>query len=226
MFLPDGVLTAAHLFTLERLRRLPGGLLVIVAAPSLPDLKAVREFADAFYWKALAGYDFSAYAIVLREIAKRSSGADLFIMNDSVFGPFYDVQPLLDRSPAWDLTGFTASWLFENHLQSYAFFMRTVTEDRIGAFGSAIPFSLACDQYRHVINLQETRFARLATRKLSVGAMWYADPSGPYDPTLFLPFELIAMRFPFLKKSLTGRLHHFQNKRSVEALLEAQGHPR
>ena len=53
-------------------------------------------------------------------------------MNDSVFGPFVPLRPVLDNS-RWDLTGFTASGELTNHVQSYAFCLRGVTPARVAA---------------------------------------------------------------------------------------------
>lgn len=221
LYLPDGRLTAAHLYTLRKLRELPGGLLVICAAPHPRDVPDdLLGIADALYWKGLSGYDFSAYSIALRGVAEGSPGADLFVMNDSVLGPFGEVEPFLARAP-WELTGFTATSMGENHLQSYAFLLRDVTPRRIDAFGSAMPRRAAFNRYRDVINLQETRFARLASRRMQVGAFWYAD----VDPTLVAATALVADGFPFLKRSLLGRYGDFQDPEALRRILAAHGHP-
>lgn len=224
-YLPNGELTAGHLFTLEQLRRLEGGLLVICATPRPTDVPAeLKRMADALYWKGLSGYDFSAYSIALRAIAARSPGADVFVMNDSVLGPLVDPAPMLDRAP-WDLTGFTASSAIENHLQSYAFLLRGVTGERIAAFGSALPERIAFDRFRDVVNLQETRFARLAARRMSVGAFWYADAGRAGDPSLAAAASLLDAGLPFLKKSLLGHYAAFQDEAGLRARLAAFGHP-
>ncbi|MBO9622437.1 MAG: hypothetical protein J7500_06975 [Sphingomonas sp.] len=224
LYLPDGQLTPAHRFTLKQLRALPGGLLAIAAAPRAEDLAVLEGSADALYWKGLRGFDFSAYSLALAEVAGRSPGADLLVMNDSVLGPFGDIEAAIARSP-WDLTGFTASWLFENHLQSYAFHLREVTPERIRAFGSAIPQRVSLDSYRNVINVQETRFARLAARRMRVGAMWYAKGPALHDPSLQCALDLAEAGFPFVKRSLLGRYSHFQDREAIEALLASHGHP-
>jgi len=224
-YLPDARLSPGHLFTIERLRRLDGGLLVICATPGPADVpEELRSMADALYWKGLSGYDFSAYAIALRAIAAHSPGADAFVMNDSVLGPLVDPKPMLDRAP-WDLTAFTASSAVENHLQSYAFLLRGVTGERIAAFGSALPERFAYDRFRDVVNLQETRFARLAARHMSVGAFFYADAASLGDPSLAAAATLLEAGLPFLKKSLLGHYAGFQDEARLRAMLAAHGHP-
>jgi len=224
-YLPDARLTPGHLFTIERLRRLEGGLLVVCATPRPADVpEELLALADALYWKGLSGYDFSAYAIALGAIAARSPGADVFVMNDSVLGPLADPKPMLDRAP-WDLTAFTASSALENHLQSYAFLLRDVTPGRIAAFGSALSERIAYDRFRDVVNLQETRFARLAARHMSVGAFWYADAARVGDPSLAGAAALLDAGSPFLKKSLLGHYAGFQDEALLREMLAARGHP-
>lgn len=222
IYLPEGGLTPAHLFTLERLRASGRRLLVICAAPTPDAVPAgLADRIDALIWKGLRGYDFSAYAIALRAIARASPGADLFVMNDSVLGPFGDVESLFDEAP-WALTGFTASGAMENHLQSYAFRLRTVTREAVDALAGAMPEERACDRYRDVINLQETVFARLAARRMSVGAFFYAAGG---DASLYAAQRLLDQGFPFLKRSLIGRYAGFQDEAALRAFLAARGHP-
>ena len=75
---------------------------------------------------------------------------------------------------------------------------------------------------RDVINLQETRFARLAARRMSVGAFFYAAGG---DASLHAAQRLLGESFPFLKRSLIGRYAGLQNEAALRAFLAAQGHP-
>jgi lipopolysaccharide biosynthesis protein len=225
IFAPEGGLAPRHRYTLDRLRGLSGGLLVVYASPEVASIPPeLEDNCDALYWKALGGFDFSAYALALKAVAHQSPGADLFLMNDSVVGPLDDLEPTLTGA-AWDLTGFTATYLLENHLQSYAFILKNVTSERIMAFGAAIPKRWAYDRYRDVVNLQETRFARFAARHMSVGSLWYAGPSAPYNPTLSLAPDLVEAGFPFVKRSLVDRLDRLEDGHRLTTLLAAAGHP-
>ena len=96
VYTPDGSLSAAHRYTLDRLRSLAGGVAVICATGERGKVPAeLNGLADAVYWKGLGGYDFSAYGLAVREIAARSPGADLLLLNDSVLGPFGDLDAQL-----------------------------------------------------------------------------------------------------------------------------------
>ena len=127
----DGVLGDVQRFSLERLRDQGFAVLVVqaAAAPGLVDAGLLR-YADALYWKGLAGYDFSAYTLGLEAIARHSPDADPLVLDDSVFGPFADQRPMLQSTP-WELTGFTASGKSENHMQSCAFLLKNLTPQRL-----------------------------------------------------------------------------------------------
>ncbi len=100
--LPEGrKLDAAHRYTLARLAESDAGLLIVCAAPSQADIPTeLRDAADAMFWKALNGFDFSAYAIALHAVAKANPGADMLVLNDSTYGPFDLIRPVPIRSIA------------------------------------------------------------------------------------------------------------------------------
>lgn len=202
IYAPDGVLTPAHRFTLDRLSRAQAGLLVVFASAS-PDAVPAElvGMADALYWKALPGFDFSGYAIGLHAIAEHSPGADAFVMNDSVYGPFVDADTLWSCA-RWDLTGFTGSGNIENHIQSYAFILRDVSVPRMAGLQRVFCKETCYDTYEDVVFCQESLFARTAAKTMTVGALWYADYSTCADISVYAAGTLIADHFPFVKRSL------------------------
>lgn len=110
IYAPDGKLSTAHHFILSRLRDLGFAILVVCAAPepgSVPHEH--HSFCDALFWKGLGGYDFSAYALALWQVSRHSPGIDVFVLNDSVYGPFSDPRGAFRQAP-WDLTGFRYSF--------------------------------------------------------------------------------------------------------------------
>lgn len=225
VYLPDGGLTAAHRFTLARLRQTDAGLCVICAAPTLADVPdELRHIADALYWKALPGFDFSAYALALHEIAQRSPGADLLVLNDSVFGPFVPVDTLWSAM-RWELTGFTASAQLQNHIQSYAFHLKNVDGRTAQELRTVLPRRFAFDDYRGAVYGQESRFATVAARSMSVGALWYADGIRCGDPSILAALPLVQAGFPFLKRSLLTKNAHAADRNEIRYILRAFGHP-
>lgn len=225
LFSPDGAFGDHHRFALERLRDSGHRLMIVCAAPTPSQIPVeVSAYADALYWKDLSGYDFSAYSAALREISRKSPHANVLVINDSVYGPFTDVSNDLAHAP-WELTGFTATSQVENHIQSYAFVLQDVTPARMRSLATVMFPWRALSNPHDVIQVQETRFARVASRSLRVGAFWFAEKEKVLDPTLFRPIELIAAGFPFLKRSLTGKHQTLQDVEQIRELLFSLGHP-
>lgn len=224
-YCPDGVLTPAHRFTLARLRALKLALLVVFASREPSQLPPeLAPLCDGLYWKALPGYDFSAYTLALTEIAARSPGADVMLLNDSVLGPFADLDALMTRAP-WQLSGLTANWQLQNHIQSYAFILRGLTPEVLRALRPVFFRRVALNAGHDVVLCQETRLARVAARSMSVGAFWYSGNISLPDPALMRPLQLLDAGFPFLKRSLLGKCSHLIARDAVLAAIGRFGHP-
>ncbi len=224
MYLPDGRLQPAHHFTLQHLRSLNRPICAMAAAPSPTMLDpALPALVDALYWKALPGYDFSAYHLLLGELHHHSADTPVLLLNDSVWGPFTQLDTLLCDQP-WDVTGLTASARVENHLQSYCLSFRALGIEVMQALHDLFPAGRCMRSRIEVILGQETRWSRLLAQRVSVGSRWFhADPQG--DPTLDLPFELLRQGMPFLKRSLRGRYAQHQSGQAVLEALARHGHP-
>jgi hypothetical protein len=222
VYAPSGSLSESQRFTFRKLKETKRGLCVICAAPLASSVPDELADADALYWKHMRGYDFSAYRIGLELVAKHSSGSDVLFLNDSVLGPFSDLDLLLASSP-WEMTGFTASASRENHIQSYAFHVRDVSSRRLRELQTIVPGTIALDTYDAVITCQETRMARIAARSMSVGSLWFCGDGN--SPPLSRALDLLERGFPFIKKSLLDKSAHFQDVREVRARLRSFGHP-
>lgn len=226
IYLVNGQLTTAQRFTLERLATEDAGLMLICACPNNdPVLDELKPLCDALYWKSERGWDYSAYALGISELGRLSPGADVLVMNDSVFGPFRPLTPFMDAAP-WRITGFTGNALEENHVQSYAFIVKNIGEDVVRALEPAMSTAWSYNTGKAVILLQETRMTRMAARHLTVGAFWYGDDQKKKDLSLFYPKELLQSGFPFFKRSLLGKFAtHFQQPEEMKVLLTSWGHP-
>ena len=226
IFAPAGVLQPHHEFTLERLRRLDAGLCVVVASPVSGDVaRQLEGRCDALVWKGLGGYDFSGYALALDAIAAASPGADVLVMNDSVFGPFADLEAFFDLA-RWELTGFTASdGAGVDHIQSYAFMLRQVTPERMDSLRRIFPRRRAFNAAWPTIVCRELQFAREASKAMTVGAFWYGRTAAVRDPSQGRAIELFAAGFPFLKRSLLSKARDFGYEEAVRTLLQRHGHP-
>ena len=222
----NGQLTASHRFTLDRLSREDASLMVICACPeNSPVLDDLKLVCNAVYWKAENGWDFSAYAVALSELARLSSGADVLVMNDSVLGPFRPLVPFLKKAP-WRLTGFTGNADVENHLQSYAFIIKSIDVDLMQALSPVISTEWSYDSAGPVILLQETRLASVAHRHVSVGSYFFTDGSRYEDLCLNCPEQLLEAGFPLLKRSLFGKFAgSFQDPTAMHSLIQKLNHP-
>ena len=223
-YLPQGSLLPHHRYTLKKLHEQNLPVLLVCAVPSPVVSKEFIDYSDALILKGLSGYDFSAYSIGINHIASNSPGSDVLVMNDSVYGPFSDINISFDSAP-WDLTGFSSSTVVENHLQSYAFILRNLTPKLINMLG--MPFSrFGCfDDYRSVILNQETRFASVASKKISVGSFWHDKSGMKMDISLHCALQLNSMNFPFLKRSLLGKKIGMQPLEKIKDILLSHGHP-
>lgn len=226
IYLTDGQLNAGHRFTLDRLASEDAGLMVICACPQNHEvLEELRPLCDALYWKEESGWDFSAYAVALSELAHLSPGADVLVMNDSIFGPFRPLVPFMDAAP-WRYTGFTANSLEENHVQSYAFVIKSIDGPLMEVLEPVMSTTWSYNAAMPVILLQETRLSRVAAAQLGVGAFWYGNNPQKPDLCLFYPKELIEAGFPFVKRSLVGKFAmKFVQPREMRELLNSLGHP-
>lgn len=225
VYLPDDTLTNAHRFTVTELRRQGFAVLVLCACSNATRVPAeLYRLADAIVWKDLPGYDFSGYALGLRLLAANSPGADVLVLNDSVLGPFADLREWLGRA-RWDITAFTASGALENHIQSYAFFVRALTVPRLHDLAPAITERWAARGFRDAVYLQETQLGRIAARRMTVGAFWYGAAKGGQDPVLSAGPSLVERGMPFLKRSFFGKFHDVHEHVAIRALLAARGHP-
>lgn len=226
MYLPQGQLSTQHRFTLDRLAAEDARLMIVCACPpDHPTLTELQKECDALCWKALNGYDFSAYAVGLTELVRHASGSDVMVLNDSMLGPFTPLVPFIEQAP-WRLTGLTASALSENHLQSFSFIVRQLDAQFLQAVSAVLSTEWSYDTSDPVILLQETRLARVASRHMSVGAYWYTDGSQYLDLCLNCPQQLLDAGFPLLKRSLFDKFARgFQEPETMRALLLRLGHP-
>jgi lipopolysaccharide biosynthesis protein len=226
MFLPQGQLSSQHRFTLDRLATEDARLMIVCACP--PDhsvLMELREQCDALCWKAINGYDFSAYVVGLSELVRHASGSDVMVLNDSMLGPFAPLVPFIEQAP-WRLTGLSASALAENHLQSFAFIVRQLNAQFLHAVSDVMSNEWSYNTSDPVILLQETLLARVACRHMSVGAYWYTDGAQYLDLCLNCPEQMLDAGFPLIKRSLFDKFARgFQEPAMMQALLRRRGHP-
>jgi len=226
IYLPDGRLTQAHRYTLARLAQEDLQVMVVCAcAPRHPVLNELMPWCQALHWKELKGWDFCAYAIGLAQLAKHAPGSDVLVMNDSVYGPFFPLVPFINQAP-WRLTGFTGNNQAENHIQSYAFIIKCIDDAFVTHLSGIIDLRLRYCRQEAVVLCQETRLARKAAEKYTVGSYWFTTSNEANDLCLGWPVQLTDAGFPFMKRSLLGKFVGVFNRASdMQALLQRFEHP-
>jgi lipopolysaccharide biosynthesis protein len=121
----DGVV---HDYVLHQLCELVGAgyrVTFVSNAPELPAESRARllPLCKELIWRFNTGYDFGAYKDGIASIADLEKLDSLILMNDSVFGPFWNLQDTLARidGSATDFWGIADS--FENRYHIQTFFM-------------------------------------------------------------------------------------------------------
>jgi lipopolysaccharide biosynthesis protein len=224
LYCPDGILDKVQRFLLAETRSLKRRLLVVCATPS-PDLLPyeVRDHADALCWKGLDGYDFSGYTIGLREIVTSSVAAEVFVLNDSIYLSAEMTRPFLENPP-WEFTGFSGSYAYEKHIQSFAFILKKMDASRLRQLRTVFPETYVYNESEHVIVNFETRLARIASYSMTVGSYWFG-PKNDINPSLTQALKYFDQGFPFLKRSLLTKHAGWQNSHELQRRLEAIGAP-
>ncbi len=85
------------------------------------DIERLCDFSALIVLRMNRGYDFGAYKDGIAQIPDIAALDQLLLVNDSVYGPFHSLGPMLEkmtvsRAEVW---GATDCWLHSFHLQSY-----------------------------------------------------------------------------------------------------------
>ncbi|MEL6420327.1 MAG: hypothetical protein AAFQ55_17115 [Pseudomonadota bacterium] len=225
-YLPQGVPEPNHVFTISKLKAEGFAVLVVCAAPDRSDaVKFDALGVDGLIWKELRGYDFSGYTAGLSALAAQCGDIDLLVLNDSILGPFHAVRPLFESSP-WDFTGLVGSYAVENHVVSFCFYFQGFNARVLEALGTVFLRRFSFDAQGPVSLLQETRLSRRAQRICSVGHIISPAPDDPlFYPIIGNPKGLVDAGFPFMKKSIFGRLSGEFDQTFYRSSIEELEHP-
>jgi len=107
----------------EALARLGYRVIVISTSPKLPKSEAEKVLPHC--WRVMHrrnfGHDFGAYKDGIDRIGPMDAVESLILMNDSCYGPLFDLAGIEQRAQASrsDVFGITDSWSIAYHLQSY-----------------------------------------------------------------------------------------------------------
>jgi glycosyltransferase involved in cell wall biosynthesis/tetratricopeptide (TPR) repeat protein len=200
---PDGRLKPHVYHYLESLKRQDISVVLIVNADrsfEAVDVNFASEI-DGVFVRQNEGYDFGAWAHVLRLHPELFDAEILYLLNDSVIGPtndiaFRNILTRLRNSPA-DVVGLTENFDRAWHVQSYflALKHRALSSAGLRKFINGI---VSCRDIEDVINEFEVRFASIVKAAgLNCEAMFPA--TDVRDPTIYHWKRLLESGFPFVK---------------------------
>lgn len=188
---------------LEALKSERISIYLIVAADRgfAGDSTQLQEIVSGLFVRENQGYDFAAWAHVLRTHPELLNVDLLYLANDSVIGPLgreaFHAALSRIRQGKSDIYGMTENFEKGWHLQSY--FLAIKAEALRGeAFKNFIMQIQSLDGKESVINSYEVGFSSAMEQAgLSVEALF--PVASERNPTLYSWKKLVEMGFPFIK---------------------------
>lgn len=217
-------LSAHVLYQLEQLRPLFSRVIVLSnsrLSKAKQDLLRDRHLMDDFIQRDNAGYDFAAWADGLAQLSTEELAImdSVTLMNDTCFGPLWDLAPLYHRYEVdeavdfWGMTNHRATKAFPEHIQSYFMVFKKVVV-RSAAFQGFWDSVVSHRDVQAVIDHYETQLTSqlleagfayetvLDTVKLPTEGMLHPDF------TYYNPTAILQGRVPFIKvKAIDANQH-------------------
>jgi GT2 family glycosyltransferase/SAM-dependent methyltransferase len=226
---PHGMLKPHVRHYLASLNRQRVATILIVAADA-PFTDIDPELLNAMtgiFIRRNEGYDFAAWAHILRLHPELFDTKILYLVNDSLVGPFNDdmFATLLTkvRGSSADLVGLTDSFEMRWHIQSYflAFKGRALSTGALRQFVNSVV------SYKNKTRVIKEYEIKLASSLKAAGLT--CEPLFPStkhleNRTVFHWKELITAGFPFVKVSVIGDTFPEVDTSSWRELLAAKGY--
>lgn len=189
-------------------------------APIFPEQSRARiaPFCKKAIWRVNTGYDFGAYKDGIASLTDLDDLDGLVLMNDSVYGPFWNLANILseiDRSKV-DFWGISDSWEHQYHLQTYfmLFFPKALQATSFRQFWKCYPY---INNKRWVIRNGEVKLTQaLAKQQLRGTALvpyWSAvekmkDRLGSVKAQNLTPLER-RVQIALLRGQPLNSMHYF-----------------
>ena len=182
-------------------------IVFVSTAETMPDteINKIEPFCDQIIIKKNHGYDFGAWKTGLElSHIELSNYENLILCNDSVYGPFYDLEEILEEAMnKYDVFSMTDSYEIAHHLQSYfVVYSRTAFSHKLfKEFWDS--FSIYEDK-NSLIKENEVKFSgSLIDSDLSVSAHCKAEDGDNLNQLHFYWDKLILnKKYPFIKIEL------------------------
>jgi lipopolysaccharide biosynthesis protein len=189
-----------HLMALRRHGISPVLIVATDAEFREPDT-GLSALLDGLYIRQNIGYDFAAWAHVLRDNAELLGADILYLTNDSTIGPLND-QKFGDvlrkvRSSTSDVVGLTDNYEHGWHIQSFFIALKPAALSS-SAFHVFIAKIKSLSEKRAVVNAYETRLAS-ALQAAGLRCEVLFPTRNAYNPSLLDWQSLIGSGLPFIK---------------------------
>ncbi|WP_276503920.1 rhamnan synthesis F family protein [Terrimonas pollutisoli] len=190
--------------------------IVIISNSPFEDKNVKENLEEKYKCKVVErenqGLDFGAWQWAMRNKMVPDDTEHLFLANDSVFGPFFDMRPIIESmtsDPSIDFWGLTDSYETEWHLQSYfmGFSRKAFTSD---AFRSIFNQDFGVLGKKKIISKGEIFLSQSLLKNGLPGKAYFSydnfilqSKGINHNPTHFFWRELICEHnFPFVKRDL------------------------
>jgi lipopolysaccharide biosynthesis protein len=225
----NGLIHDFTLYQLECFRKLGYGITFVTNSPSFPadQLPKLLPLCVDIIWRHNSGHDFGAYRDAVLSLNPENF-TQLILTNDSIYGPLYPLEDLIDRcdpekADAW---GATDSRQIAYHLQSYflLFYREAIRSDafrqfwrwypdvndkawvilngELGISKALVGGGLRLRAVYSCEDAEERLKAERQTRELATFPEWVHGRADELNPLTYYWEALIAReRFPFLKRS-------------------------
>ena len=167
------------------------------------------------------GFDFAAWRDGMSSIGfeELKSYDSVTLMNDTCFGPLWDLKDLFERFEQdeavdfWGMTNFRANAQFKEHIQSYylSFSQRTVQSDAFQNFWTSV------QNFTNVQDVIDNYETRVTTNLLDAGFRYKTvyntvneDTTGMLHPdfSYYNPTAILKEKVPFIKvKTIDANQH-------------------
>ena len=167
------------------------------------------------------GFDFAAWRDGMSSIGfeELKSYDSVTLMNDTCFGPLWDLKDLFERFEQdeavdfWGMTNFRANVQFKEHIQSYylSFSQRTVQSDAFQNFWTSV------QNFTNVQDVIDNYETRVTTNLLDAGFRYKTvyntvneDTTGMLHPdfSYYNPTAILKEKVPFIKvKTIDANQH-------------------
>lgn len=192
-------------FLIDQMKKTGLNIVIVSANPDLnPDIVKLHASEVTILTKPNIGYDFGSWLAALTSLPQLLDSTELILMNDSCFGPFGDVNKLIEetRKSPFDITSITDSGRFGYHLQSYFLhFKKSATESEfVKKFLLELP---ALENKSELVLRYEIGFTNyMQANGLLCGALipWNTVSLPWINPSTGNAKSLLAKGSPFIKK--------------------------